>query len=131
SLVCCPSSLLCSVLFCCSALHADLLFFFFSSRRRHTRSKRDWSSDVCSSDLAAVDEIKWDGEHHRTDIAEAAAAGRIGLAEIYGAPEAPAAGGTGRAAGGASGATAGPAAAAPELPGWRHVYSGKVRDLYI
>src|SRR5699024_11365884 len=28
-------------------------FFFFSSRRRHTRSKRDWSSDVCSSDLPA------------------------------------------------------------------------------
>src|SRR5438067_9517330 len=28
------------------------IFFFFSSRRRHTRSKRDWSSDVCSSDLA-------------------------------------------------------------------------------
>src|SRR6266704_734464 len=28
-----------------------LLCFFFSSRRRHTRSKRDWSSDVCSSDL--------------------------------------------------------------------------------
>src|SRR5438105_14708739 len=28
--------------------------FFFSSRRRHTRSTRDWSSDVCSSDLAAV-----------------------------------------------------------------------------
>src|SRR5699024_10114081 len=27
--------------------------FFFSSRRRHTRSKRDWSSDVCSSDLFA------------------------------------------------------------------------------
>src|SRR5207249_9614271 len=27
---------------------------FFSSRRRHTRSKRDWSSDVCSSDLAFV-----------------------------------------------------------------------------
>src|SRR5699024_12111217 len=26
-------------------------FFFFSSRRRHTSSKRDWSSDVCSSDL--------------------------------------------------------------------------------
>src|SRR5204863_6896487 len=29
---------------------------FFSSRRRHTRSLRDWSSDVCSSDLAI-----WDG----------------------------------------------------------------------
>src|SRR5438105_13085295 len=28
-----------------------LFFFFFSSRRRHTRSTRDWSSDVCSSDL--------------------------------------------------------------------------------
>src|SRR5215471_475530 len=30
---------------------ATLFFFFFSSRRRHTRSLRDWSSDVCSSDL--------------------------------------------------------------------------------
>src|SRR5699024_12098122 len=28
--------------------------FVFSSRRRHTRSKRDWSSDVCSSDLGRV-----------------------------------------------------------------------------
>src|SRR5438094_5706610 len=28
--------------------------FFFSSRRRHTRSYGDWSSDVCSSDLAAL-----------------------------------------------------------------------------
>src|SRR5207247_5300562 len=28
--------------------------FFFSSRRRHTRSTRDWSSDVCSSDLACT-----------------------------------------------------------------------------
>src|SRR5215471_19633571 len=31
-----------------------ILFFFFSSRRRHTRSLRDWSSDVCSSDLDAL-----------------------------------------------------------------------------
>src|SRR5699024_11245540 len=30
------------------------LAFFFSSRRRHTRSKRDWSSDVCSSDLGHI-----------------------------------------------------------------------------
>src|SRR5690606_40067693 len=30
---------------CCSCV------FFFSSRRRHTRFSRDWSSDVCSSDL--------------------------------------------------------------------------------
>src|SRR6266704_2655169 len=45
----------------------DTIFIcFFSSRRRHTSSKRDWSSDVCSSDLqkyggssvADVDKIK-------------------------------------------------------------------------
>src|SRR5690606_40084151 len=30
--------------------------FFFSSRRRHTRFSRDWSSDVCSSDLLALDQ---------------------------------------------------------------------------
>src|SRR6267378_5057952 len=36
-----------------------IVFFFFSSRRRHTRSLRDWSSDVCSSDLdRAVDELE-------------------------------------------------------------------------
>src|SRR5699024_11882682 len=31
-----------------------IVFFVFTSRRRHTRSKRDWSSDVCSSDLTGV-----------------------------------------------------------------------------
>src|SRR5256885_4388969 len=37
------------------------LFFFFSSRRRHTRLQGDWSSDVCSSDLATaeVKEPEW------------------------------------------------------------------------
>src|SRR3712207_4243638 len=35
-------------------------FFFFSSRRRHTRYWRDWSSDVCSSDLAALDSVTGD-----------------------------------------------------------------------
>src|SRR5215813_3567858 len=30
------------------------VLFFFSSRRRHTRCGRDWSSDVCSSDLAGT-----------------------------------------------------------------------------
>src|SRR4030043_109650 len=34
------------------------VFFFFSSRRRHTRCSRDWSSDVCSSDLVAFHD--WD-----------------------------------------------------------------------
>src|SRR5206468_10100400 len=32
--------------------HVSIFFFFFSSRRRHTISDRDWSSDVCSSDLS-------------------------------------------------------------------------------
>src|SRR5699024_6994133 len=39
-------------------LHGDITArtcFFFASRRRHTRSKRDWSSDVCSSDLHSRD----------------------------------------------------------------------------
>src|SRR2546421_9610008 len=36
-------------------------FFFFSSRRRHTRSDRDWSSDVCSSDLDDVERSTADG----------------------------------------------------------------------
>src|SRR5207237_2917098 len=36
------------------------IFFFFSSRRRHTRFKCDWSSDVCSSDLA-----RRSRSHHR------------------------------------------------------------------
>src|SRR5205809_2001276 len=33
-------------------------FFFFSSRRRHTRCSRDWSSDVCSSDLEFIQKAK-------------------------------------------------------------------------
>src|SRR2546421_6980526 len=38
-----------------------MYFFFFSSRRRHTRSDRDWSSDVCSSDL---------GLHHEGELVD-------------------------------------------------------------
>src|SRR6266700_8242468 len=34
-----------------------LCFFFFSSRRRHTRFSRDWSSDVCSSDLVVLMDV--------------------------------------------------------------------------
>src|SRR2546422_3379939 len=50
-----------------SALARGFLFFFFSSRRRHTRCSRDWSSDVCSSDLP------WQGAEpqvHQHDHAE-------------------------------------------------------------
>src|SRR2546430_3559583 len=36
---------------------SSLVFFFFSSRRRHTRFDCDWSSDVCSSDLAIQDTL--------------------------------------------------------------------------
>src|SRR5690606_40872347 len=41
-----------SFLVCVSCGVLAVLFFFFSSRRRHTRFSRDWSSDVCSSDLS-------------------------------------------------------------------------------
>ena len=70
---------------------------------------------------AAVDEVKWDGEQHRTDIAEVAARGQIAVADIYPAPAEPVAAPT----------ATGLDSQAPELPGWRHIYSGKVRDLYI
>src|SRR5207249_9326070 len=46
----------------------EIVDFFFSSRRRHTRSKRDWSSDVCSSDLDA--ELRH-GEQPGGDLAQA------------------------------------------------------------
>src|SRR5216683_4023884 len=46
-----------------------VFFFFFSSRRRHTRSDRDWSSDVCSSDLADDRDMLGGPDHktHRID----------------------------------------------------------------
>src|SRR5206468_8489124 len=45
------------------------VLFFFSSRRRHTRSDRDWSSDVCSSDLPSLNASRPDSNdslHRRT-----------------------------------------------------------------
>src|SRR5207253_8229850 len=40
-------------------------FFFFSSRRRHTRWPRDWSSDVCSSDLPSLTGVaRLDNQQH-------------------------------------------------------------------
>src|SRR5207247_1688363 len=44
---------------CCRVVRHHFMpriLFFFSSRRRHTRSTRDWSSDVCSSDLPGNDD---------------------------------------------------------------------------
>src|SRR6266571_6450587 len=50
-----------------------MFIFFFSSRRRHTRLTCDWSSDVCSSDLIAVDDSA-------SEIA-ARASSKLGLAQ--------------------------------------------------
>src|SRR5436309_12360702 len=50
-----------------------LFFFFFSSRRRHTRFSRDWSSDVCSSDLG---DVKY---HLGAEGVRNTAAGKIGV----------------------------------------------------
>src|SRR5438105_9152737 len=49
--------------------------FFFSSRRRHTRSTRDWSSDVCSSDLI---------ERAIADFAARAQANQLKVDELQG-----------------------------------------------
>src|SRR5207245_3981650 len=53
------------------------LFFFFSSRRRHTRCYRDWSSDVCSSDLMDIDEM--DIGQEETESSSAAAATAVAM----------------------------------------------------
>src|SRR5699024_11309344 len=47
----------------------SLFFFFFSSRRRHTRSKRDWSSDVCSSDLVPDCSLREEQRAKTADVA--------------------------------------------------------------
>src|SRR3712207_6868549 len=70
-----------------------MFFFFFSSRRRHTRYWRDWSSDVCSSDLASLPTGTFDAR-----FAAAAPAGLVdregrfvavnaGLCDAYGLAE--------------------------------------------
>src|SRR5699024_9067717 len=71
---------------------------FFSSRRRHTRSKRDWSSDVCSSDLGYVQAAPGDDVafthfsldmtyfeargHHYMVWAEKPGSSNLGIAEV-------------------------------------------------
>src|SRR5690606_39335679 len=57
------------------------VLFFFSSRRRHTRFSRDWSSDVCSSDLHNVEHQKTHQEADAIgaalDVAADAASGTV------------------------------------------------------
>src|SRR5215471_21369255 len=50
---------------------AIVFFFFFSSRRRHTRSLRDWSSDVCSSDLHPLHLVRAAGHDVLADLGRA------------------------------------------------------------
>src|SRR3712207_9026025 len=50
------------------------VFFFFSSRRRHTRYWRDWSSDVCSSDLHPIAGVSIGESHPHVLLTEAHAA---------------------------------------------------------
>src|SRR5690625_5369885 len=67
--------------------YLSVFLFFFSSRRRHTRWPRDWSSDVCSSDLEPLPVVDAGGSAPGvgddvivlTDrrIAEGSAAGRV------------------------------------------------------
>src|SRR2546422_11658642 len=45
--------------------------FFFSSRRRHTRCSRDWSSDVCSSDLESPERLTKIGDPHHVELVQA------------------------------------------------------------
>src|SRR2546422_10950391 len=59
------------------AVHAVVLDFFFSSRRRHRRCSRDWSSDVCSSDLTT------DANGHGTWVSGIVAA-RVNQAQATG-----------------------------------------------
>src|SRR5256885_7551006 len=60
----------------CLSYGVLFVFFFFSSRRRHTRLQGDWSSDVCSSDLAESEELyeRWTIPSPGKPLFEAAAA---------------------------------------------------------
>src|SRR5947199_4045775 len=53
----------------CSLFVLFFFFFFFSSRRRHTRCLSDWSSDVCSSDLARSWAARRSGQCNRNSFA--------------------------------------------------------------
>src|SRR2546422_9108038 len=58
------------------------LFFFFSSRRRHTRCSRDWSSDVCSSDLEQIESSRRACERAEAIVNAELKRGLSGLATI-------------------------------------------------
>src|SRR5687768_18475562 len=60
------------------------MFFFFSSRRRHTRCSRDWSSDVCSSDLPLFHRNSVSGVCPGQNVGELTAHARPSVSSKYG-----------------------------------------------
>src|SRR6266567_4319156 len=70
-----------------------VFFFFFSSRRRHTRFDCDWSSDVCSSDLAVLYDavtqriFTFNGDAHSATVIDAVSGKRIGHIDLGAGPE--------------------------------------------
>src|SRR5690606_29324854 len=63
------------------SLVSFFFFFFFSSRRRHTRFSRDWSSDVCSSDL---DRLHLSGSISRSELTQITGLNRSTIADLIG-----------------------------------------------
>src|SRR5699024_1587725 len=57
--------------------------FFFSSRRRHTRSKRDWSSDVCSSDLHPDEVLTMAEKYKQPDLCNYYCANQCPIGQEY------------------------------------------------
>src|SRR5690349_23268234 len=80
SFECCADS---TTAICDVSLRTAPALFFFSSRRRHTRSLRDWSSDVCSSDLAWLEEHR---DAALADVVHVAAVGRTHFSERLALP---------------------------------------------
>src|SRR5256884_6539072 len=70
-------------------VYSVIFCFFFSSRRRHTRCSRDWSSDVCSSDLWKRVPGRWAMELTAAPLALGYGLGRVGcflVNDDYGIP---------------------------------------------
>src|SRR2546429_9952025 len=70
-------------------VYSVIFCFFFSSRRRHTRCSRDWSSDVCSSDLWKRVPARWTMELTAAPLALGYGLGRVGcflVHDDYGIP---------------------------------------------
>src|SRR5689334_23873602 len=75
---------------CCVSFFFFFFFFFFSSRRRHTRWNCDWSSDVCSSDLAPEAGCKLERDQpllsYRFAVVASNRFGRCGIVEALAGP---------------------------------------------